>query len=326
MVTGAGGTGAGGMFIILTPVFNDWESVERLIRELDVALANEAGEWRVLIVNDGSSELPPAGFPGCPLRRLAAIDLLNLRRNLGHQRAIAVGLVHIHLHMPCQAVVIMDADGEDKPSDVPKLLERFRSHGGRKVVFAARAKRLESLTFRFFYHAYRVVHRILTGDPVRVGNFSVLPAEALEALTVMPEIWNHYAASVIRWRLAYDAIPIARGARYAGASKMRPVGLLLHGLSAIFVYAEIVGARLFVASLALLTLASAGVAAWFAFHFNGEVVYGMVLLMIILLEAALISLVAVFNVIGSRVNVTFLPIRDCPYFVAGVEPLSLRKS
>lgn len=326
MVTGKSGIGASGMFIVLTPVFNDWDSAERLIRELDAALANEPGEWCVLMVNDGSSEPLPAGFPRYSLHRLVAVDLLNLRRNLGHQRAIAVGLVHIHLHMPCQAVVIMDADGEDKPSDIPKLLERFRLHGGRKIVFAARAKRLESLTFRFFYHAYRIVHRILTGDPVRVGNFSVLPAGALATLSVIPEIWNHYAASVIRWRLAYDTIPIARGERYAGVSKMSPVGLLLHGLSAIFVYAEIVGARLFVAALSLIGLASAGVGAWFAFRFNGEVAYGAVLLMIILLEAALISLVAVFNVIGSRVNVTFLPIRDCPYFVAGVESLFLRKS
>lgn len=314
------------MFIIVSPVFNDWTAAARLLAELDAALASEPGSWRVLLVNDGSSEPIPEGFPRREFSTLKAVDVLHLRRNVGHQRAIAIGLVHVHLNEPCDAVVVMDADGEDRPSDVPKLMERFRQHGGKRIVFAARAKRLESWVFQFFYHTYRLVHRIFTGDPVRVGNFSVLPREALSQLAVIPEIWNHYAASVIRWRLAWDSIPIARGARYSGRSKMRPIGLLLHGLSAIFVYGEIVGARLFAASLSLVALAAAGLAAALVLRFTTQLAWTAAVLLIVLLQAALISLVAVFTVIGSRVNVTFLPIRDCPYFVAWKDSLFLRKS
>ncbi len=312
------------MIVILTPVFNDWESASRLLAELDISLAGE--DFQVLIVDDGSPLPLPAGFPNRALANAAAVDILRLHRNLGHQRAIATGLVYIHQNMQCEAVVVMDADGEDKPQDVPKLLNRFRQLDGRSIVFAARAKRLESLPFRFFYHTYRLVHRILTGDPVRVGNFSVVPAAALSQLAVIPEIWNHYAASVIRCRLSHDSIPIARGRRYTGESKMRPVGLLLHGLSAMFVYAEIVGARLFVGTLSLIVLAAITLGTVIAVRFTNEVLYASALLIMILLEAVLISLVAVFTVIGSRVNVTFLPIRDCPYFVAGIERVFLRKS
>jgi hypothetical protein len=314
------------MFIIVSPVFNDWTSAARLLAELDAALASEPGPWRVLLVNDGSSEPIPAGFPGRAFNTLESVDVLHLRRNVGHQRAIAIGLVHVHLNENCDAVVVMDADGEDRPSDVPKLMERFRRHEGKRIVFAARAKRLESWVFQCFYHTYRLVHRIFTGDPVRVGNFSVLPRAALSQLAVVPEIWNHYAASVIRWRLAWDSIPIARGPRYAGRSKMRPIGLVLHGLSAIFVYGEIVGARLFAASLGMIALAAAGLAAALVLRFTTQLAWTAAVLLIVLLQAALISLVAVFTVIGSRVNVTFLPIRDCPYFVAGRESLFLRKS
>lgn len=312
--------------VILTPVFNDWDAAERLLQELDSALAGEPGEWAVLLIDDGSPQPAPAGFPGSHFCTLRSVDVLKLRRNLGHQRAIAIGLVHVHLNIPCQAVVVMDADGEDKPRDVPKLLNRFRQLEGRSIVFAARAKRLESAAFRFFYHTYRLVHRIMTGDSVRVGNFSVVPAAALSQLAVIPEIWSHYAASVIRCRLAHASIPIARGARYSGKSKMRPIGLLLHGLSAMFVYAEIVGARLFVGTLSLIVLAAVLLGALIALRFTTEIAYAAALLAMILLQAVLISLVAVFTVIGSRVNVTFLPIRDCPYFVAGVERLFLRKS
>jgi hypothetical protein len=314
------------MFLILTPVFNDWEAAARLLEDLDLALAGGKGPWGVLIVDDGSPQPMPAAFPARSFQTLASVDILRLRRNLGHQRAIAVGLVHAHLNIPCEAVVVMDADGEDKPADVPRLLERFEQLGGQSIVFAARAKRLESPVFRFFYHTYRLVHRIMTGDPVRVGNFSVVPAKALSQLAVIPEIWSHYAASVIRCRLAHDSIPIARGPRYCGTSKMRPISLLLHGLSAMFVYAEIVGARLFVGTLSLIALAALLLGALIALKFTSEIAYAAALLAVILLQAVLISLVAVFTVIGSRVNVTFLPIRDCPYFVAGVERVFFRKS
>lgn len=307
------------MFLILAPVFNDWEAAARLLEELDSALSGEPGEWGVLLVDDGSPQPVPSGFLSGSFQTLKSVDILHLRRNLGHQRAIAIGLVHLHLHIPCEAVVIMDADGEDKPCDIPKLLNRYRHLEGRSIVFAARAKRLESPAFRFFYHTYRLVHRIMTGDPVRVGNFSIVPAAALPQLSVIPEIWSHYAASVIRCRLAHDSIPIARGARYSGRSKMRPIGLLLHGLSAMFVYAEVVGARLFVGTLSLIVLAAITLGSVIALRFTTETAYAATLLGIILLQAVLISLVAVFTVIGSRVNVTFLPIRDCPYFVAGVE-------
>lgn len=117
----------------------------------------------------------------------------------------------------------------------------------------ARSKRLERFPFRILYHLYRVIHRLLTGDPVRVGNFSVVPFECLAKLVVVPEIWNHYAAAVIRSWIQFSSIPIPRGKRVAGKSKMNFIGLLLHGLSAFFVYGDIVGARLLIAiALALL--------------------------------------------------------------------------
>src|SRR5258708_11154428 len=177
-------------------------------------------------------------------KALQAVGILQLRRNLGHQRAIAVGLVYVYEHIPCGAVVVMDADGEDRPADIHALLERFNQEQQRSIIFAARAKRLERPLFRFLYRVYRLVPLLLTGDPVRVGNFSIVPFESLGRLVVVPEIWNHYAAAVIRSRLRFQSITIARGQRTAGHSKMNFIALLLHGLSAFFVYGAIVGARL----------------------------------------------------------------------------------
>lgn len=318
--------------IILMPVFNDWQAAGLLLADLDRVLGPEPGEFEVLLVDDGSPAPVPEGFPGFVPRKLAEVSLLRLRRNLGHQRAIAAGLIHIHLERDCRAVVVMDADGEDRAEDVPRLMAEFRRLDQRSVVFAARARRLESAVFQFFYYSYRLVHRLLTGAPVRVGNFSILPRAALAQLAVVPEIWNHYAAGVIRARLVNTAIPIARGRRKSGNSRMNFVGLVLHGLSAIFVYADIVGARLFIGTLSLIALAAVILGALVALRMTLDpatrawATYAAGLVLVILLQAVMISLVAVFSVIGSRVNATFIPVRDCPYFVAGVERLFFRKS
>ena len=311
--------------IVLIPLFNDWEAAELLLADLDRALADLSISPEVLFINDGSSLPMPQGFANRQFTALHSVDVLELRRNLGHQRAIAVGLVFVYQSLPSTAVVVMDGDGEDRPGDIPLLADEFYRAGQRSIIFAARAKRLERLSFRALYHLYRVIHLLLTGDQVRVGNFSMVPFESLAKLVVVPEIWNHYAAAAIRSRLAFRSIPISRGRRLVGKSKMNFIALLLHGLSAFFVYGDIVGARLLIAiALALIVeviLVAAGVAVWFTTSPNIVVLaaYVAAILGILLLQAIPVALILVFTVIGSRVNAGFLPLRDCPYFVSSVQ-------
>ena len=310
--------------VILIPAFNDWPSAALLLERLAVVTPHA----HVIFLDDGSTEKLPAGFAAH--RQTLRVSILHLRRNLGHQRAIAVGLVYVYQHVTCDAVVVMDGDGEDRPADIPALLEEAnRTHA---IVFAARAKRLEHWTFRALYHVYRWLHLLLTGDHVRVGNFSVVPFPNLAQIVVIPEIWNHYAAALIRSRLTFSTVPIARGSRLAGESKMNFVALLLHGLSAFFVYGEIVGARLLIAiAVALvveIALVALGIAANLTTRFSvvALVLYVALAMGLLLLQAIPVALILVFTVIGSRVNVGFLPLRDCPYFVRDVETLPLEPS
>jgi len=313
--------------VILIPMFNDWEAADLLLGDLDRALTDYPMYAEVLFIDDGSTAPPPEAFARRQFTALRAVDVLQLRRNLGHQRAIAAGLVYVYEKIPCTAVVVMDADGEDRPADIRALVEKFNQEGQRSIIFAARAKRLEHPLFRFLYHVYRLIHWLLTGDPVRVGNFSIVPFESLGRLVVVPEIWNHYAAAVIRSRLRFQSIPIARGQRMAGNSKMNFIALLLHGLSAFFVYGDIVGARLLVVIALVLLLEVVAVAVGLGVRFTaspsipGLLLYLAAILGIILLQAIPITLILVFTVIGSRSNIGFLPIRDCPYFVSKVERL-----
>ncbi|HTU93555.1 MAG TPA: glycosyltransferase [Gemmataceae bacterium] len=183
--------------IILIPVFNDWPALGQLLQLLDEVLTKHSRQANVLIVDDGSTVT--AGSDGAPERAFQAlrrVDVLQLRRNLGHQRAIAVGLAYIADKVPCRAVIVMDSDGEDDPHDVPRLLKKFSEEGERKIIFAERTQRSETRVFRIFYSLYRAFHYLLTNQKVRVGNFSIIPESRLASLVVVSEIWNHYAAAV----------------------------------------------------------------------------------------------------------------------------------
>ena len=76
----------------------------------------------------------------------------------------------------------MDADGEDNPADVPRLVAELAAQGGRTIVFAQRIRRSEGFVFTFLYQLYRLAHRVLTGIPVQVGNFSIVPCALLDRL------------------------------------------------------------------------------------------------------------------------------------------------
>lgn len=230
--------------VIVTPVLDDWEAFGALVPRLDAALLASGERASILVVDDGSATVPSNFKPAAELSAIDAITVVKLRRNLGHQRAIAVGLAYVFEHTDAKAIVVMDADGEDEPADVPRLLARMRERGDGAVVFAERARRSESFAFRVFYQLYRFLHWLLVGRAARVGNFSAVPRRALNRLVVVSELWNHFAAAVYRSRIPVDTVPTARGKRYGGQSSMSFIGLVVHGMSALSVYGDVVGALL----------------------------------------------------------------------------------
>lgn len=236
---------------ILTPLYNDWQALTRLCDELKTLGEKQGLAFHLLVVNDGSSR-PPETLPA-PQGSLRAVQVLHLTRNLGHQRAIAIGLAFAH-QMDIQApLVVMDCDGEDRPEDIPRLLAESERTPD-TIVFARRARRSESLLFRIFYLAFKAIFRLLTGRSIAFGNFCLIPPALLGRVVYLQEIWNHFAAGLLRAGLPWTSIPTARGRRYAGRSHMSLTPLVLHGLSAISVYVEVVYARLIFFTLALLAV------------------------------------------------------------------------
>lgn len=302
---------------ILMPVFSDWEQASRLLRELDGVLAGDNRTYSVLLVDDCSPgpcavDLPEQGF-----KSIAAVYVLPLHRNLGHQRAIALGLVQIYQTMPCDAVVVMDADGQDRPSDVVALLKKQEELNGTAVVFAERTRRAEHWIFVAFYYAYQVLSWMTAGKTARVGNFSVIPFGLLRGLVTVSEMWNHYAAAVHVARIPYVTIPTTRGERYAGRSTMNFQGWIAHGIGAISVFGPIVGARLLVFQ-AIVFLGVLGALAVYLPALADDVGPLRLLVLLglaLLVQGGLTLFALVVMITGGRDRLTYLPIRDSVHFV-----------
>lgn len=314
---------------ILIPVFDDWEAVGTLMAELNREFSTAGRRARVLIIDDGSSEpVAPQLQQAGDSTAFSAIEILHLRHNVGHQRAIAIGLAFLEQRGDSDTVVIMDGDGEDLPADVMRLLDAMTSAPNR-IVFAERRRRSEGLIFTALYHLYRGLHVLLTGESVRVGNFSAIPPVLLRRLVAISDLWNNYSAAVFHARLPVTLVPTNRGTRYAGRSKMDFVSMVGHGLSAMSVYGDRIGVRLLFGASLITAAAVAGslifwgsqIWAGAAIHPWSLAVWGLVLLVLLFVMLAS-ALGFVFIILSSRGLRGFLPFRDYSAYVSHMSRLS----
>jgi len=316
-------------YVVLIPIFDDWESARALIVQLEGVFAGMGCTARVLLVDDGSHSAP-ADYATLALAAIRRVDTLRMRRNLGHQRAICIGLCHVQAspdYASCRGIVIMDGDGEDQPADVPRLIGRFRELEEERVVFAERRRRSEGVVFTALYHLYRGAHRAATGISVRVGNFSVVPMPLARRLAVVSEMWNHYAAAVLHARLPVDMVPTVRGTRLHGRSRMNFISLVGHGLSAMSVFSDRIGVRslvvtmvmmlilflAFVATIAIRLLTTIAIPGW------ASIALGLI--GVLLMQGVLLSAVFTFLIQLGRAGSSFLPARDYAWFIEGETPL-----
>lgn len=311
--------------IILIPVFNDWQALSILLEKLDLYLQDTSIVIEVLVVDDASIVSPHKSFIDLNFKALRKIHFLELRRNLGHQRAIAVGLAFIETNFTSIAVVVMDGDGEDDPRDVIRLMHKCQEYGYTKLIFAQRTKRSENRKFRLFYWLYKNFYKVLTGQNIRVGNFSIIPHKILSRLVVVSELWNHYAVGVLKARVPYTEISCVRGVRLAGRPQMNFVSLVTHGLSAISVYGDVVGVRLLVTSIILIILTAIilltviAIKLFTTLAIPGWTSYIVALFSIILIQFVMLSLFFIFTILSGRNSYSFIPKRDYHYFVLSIQ-------
>ena len=239
--------------IVVMPVYEDLEASSKLFVEL---ARTQGPDTYVVAVDDGSvrqplsiSAIEASGLEGVVIR---------LRRNVGHQRAIAIGLGYVAEHFDGNdIVVVMDSDGEDTPESITELVAGLDS-ADVDVVVASRRSRVESLKFKSFYIVYKLLFSLLSGRQISFGNFMAAKMPAVRRLASMQELWIHVAACVLGSKLRVQTCALDRGPRYAGRSKMNFVGLALHGFRALMVFAEDVLVRVGIACTMVAALSIIG--------------------------------------------------------------------
>jgi len=236
---------------VLTPVFNDWDCLLQLIQGLS-GLQNHADSIELVVVNDASTQPRPVEIESLP-EWLESIKILDLVSNVGHQRAIAIGLCHVVSGSSVDAVLTLDSDGEDAPDDALNLMS-FWCHHPSAITVATRGRRSEGKVFSLMYKAYKASFSLLTGRRLDFGNFAVLPFASAKRLAAMPELWNHYPSAILKSRIELRRLPVHRARRYGGQSSMGLVKWINHGLSSVSVFFDLVLARLLVVTVILAVL------------------------------------------------------------------------
>ncbi|HTV44558.1 MAG TPA: glycosyltransferase [Stellaceae bacterium] len=310
---------------IVMPVLDDWESFTALVHEISETFTGSDLDFHICAIDDGSTTpFDSATLDLTPGSCVGSIAIIRLAANLGHQRAIAIGLCAIAETGDADRVLVMDSDGQDRPADIATLLSMSRRQP-RHVVFAARAERAEPRMFRFWYGLYRLLFHGLTGQAINFGNFCAMPMAAVRRLVHMPELWNHLAASVMRSRLPYTSVPTARGRRTSGRSRMNLVALIAHGFSAMSVYTDQIFIRVLLAAGLVAGLAGLAIAAAVTIRvathlaIPGWATTAIGDLLIMLLETLVVMVASSLTMLARRSLRPILPIADCRCFVAGRE-------
>ena len=312
---------------IIIPSFNDWAALEKLLLLIDEIALPQDIHLEVLIVDDYSTQPIPDSLAHQEYRQIRAVNILRLLRNLGHQRAIVVGLCYVYQNLECDLVVVMDGDGEDNPFEIERLLNASEKTGNKTIIFAKRIKRSEGKTFKVFYFIYQQLFRLLTGRKIKVGNFSLLPAFVLKNVVVISEIWNHYSSGIHRSRIPYLEVNVPRTKRLDGQPKMNLVSLITHGLSSIAVYGDLVGTRILLAIVMLSVLLLLALCLVVLIRFltdlaiPGWATYVFGLLLISFLQLILIGTVFSLIILATRNSMNVIPIRDYKYYVDELFPL-----
>ena len=218
---------------ILIPNYNDWQSVFKLLENIDLVIAGLEEEVSVLIVNDASTEQRPE--ISLNLNNLKSIQVINMKENRGHARCNAAGLKYINEREDVDYVIPMDGDGEDRPEEIRPLIEKAKEYPD-TVITANRIKRSEGLLFKFCYLIHKYLTFVFTGQSIKFGNYTCLTKSAVDKMSKEAATWSSFSGSLSKVVKDRRSVPSIRGSRYFGPSKMSFINLLKHSLSIVAVY------------------------------------------------------------------------------------------
>jgi len=243
---------------ILIPIYNDWQSVFKLLDKINELSISEEFQISVIVVNDASKYDREVEKKN--LENIYSIKILNMKKNQGHARCIATGLKYIYEKEDFDYIIPMDGDGEDRPEEIKEFINYIKNSNGKPIV-GERVKRSENLIFKICYQLHKLITLTFTGKSIRFGNFTCLPKNTVEKMINEKATWNSFSGSLRKVEDNLFRIPSIRGSRYFGPSKMSFYQLLKHSLSIISVFRKVflIRSALFIILYILLIKSNASV-------------------------------------------------------------------
>ena len=245
-------------YIILIPIYNDRESLKKLIENINYEISNLNSEISVVVVNDASSQQIVDTYQNT--ENINSIEIINMKQNSGHTRCIASGLKYIFEKKEFDYVIPMDGDGEDRPEEIKNFIQLAEQSDGKSII-GERVKRSENLLFKTCYQFHKLLTLAFTGQLIKFGNFTCLSKLTVEKMLNEKATWNSFSGSLKKVEKNLLSSPSIRGARYFGPSKMSFFNLLKHSLSIISVFRKTVLIRsaLFIVFYILLIKSNASI-------------------------------------------------------------------
>jgi len=219
--------------IILIPIYNDWQSVKKLLEKINHEVKGMDHSFSVTLVNDASTEQFTENFSN--LSNLNSIEVINLKNNVGHTRCIATGLKHINENQQFDYIIPMDGDGEDRPEEIKLFVENFNYHPNKTIV-GERVKRSENILFKICYFFHKILTYTFTGQSIKFGNYTCLTKSTIEKMLSDKATWSSFSGSLAKNCNDKATISSERGKRYFGPSKMSFLNLIKHSLAIIGVF------------------------------------------------------------------------------------------
>ena len=222
---------------ILIPVYNDWESLIKLLDEINKVISDiKNTEFDCMIVNDASTiKLPEIKVP----KNIKKIEIFNMKQNKGHARCNAFAIRHLSKNNDFDHLIVMDGDGEDRPEEIKYLVNQALEDQEVSVV-AKRVKRSEGFMFQILYEVHKLITLVFTGKQINFGNYSCLTKKDVVTLSQQESLWSSFSGTLKKSISRLNTINSIRGSRYFGPSKMSLFNLGIHSFSIIAVFKSLV--------------------------------------------------------------------------------------
>ena len=219
--------------IIIIPIFNDWDSLKQLLLEIDQVIKEIEGVFvDCLVINDASTmKTPEINKP----KNIKSLKILNMKQNKGHAKCNAFGIRYSVQKEKFDFLILMDGDGEDRPTELRSLIDKAKNDPKLSVV-AKRVKRSEGIFFKTLYLMHKIITYIFTGKIINFGNYSCLTINDAKIIQDKASLWNSYSGTIKKYLLDYNEIDSTRGKRFFGPSKMSLFNLIIHSFSIIAVF------------------------------------------------------------------------------------------